>query len=157
MLDREMRLYVQLLSEEGREEPIGNGQAIPIDAYLADDELHIECEVPGVAKDQIHVRVESHLVVVEGTRGTSSACLIDPLISMRSHGNFLCRLVLGDRCDVDQINANLSDGVLTIAVPLVTSPVGRQVLVADGVRASNRIAAGGTDSDQEDRLLVSVT
>jgi HSP20 family protein len=118
-----------------------------MDAYLADGALHLEFDVPGVSRDGLRVRVESHLLVVEGERKASTAGLIDPLITARTHGTFRYRLFLGGRCDVDRLEADFADGVLAIVVPLVASARTRHVQVGDGSRPSSRHPIEGAGRD----------
>jgi hypothetical protein len=91
---------------------------------------------------------------VEGERDTSVAGLTDPLISTRVHGNLRCRLVLGDRCDVDRLRASLASGVLSIVVPVVASPASRPIFVDDGERASSQHAIAAGITDEATRSLV---
>lgn len=154
MLEPDIRLYVQLLPEENQGLPGLLDHQLPLEAYLVEDELHLEFDVPGVAANRLRVRTESHLLIVEAERETSAAGLIDPLISTRAHGGLRCRIVLGDRCDVDHIDASLASGVLSIVVPLVASPAARPVIVDDGERKSSERAVFADSSGEPARPLV---
>ena len=156
MLDSDVRLYVQLLSEGSAGVPTHLQQLPPIDAYLVADELIVEFEVPGVSADQLPVRVESHLVNVEGRREQSMASVSEPLISQRAHGEFHCRLLLGDRCDVDQVDAHLVEGVLTLSVPLISSAATRHVLVTEGNRSANHKVESESDPSFAERSFAMV-
>ncbi|HLI16456.1 MAG TPA: Hsp20/alpha crystallin family protein [Acidimicrobiales bacterium] len=131
MFEPDVPCYVQPLADEADGVSPARRPPLAYDAYLARGALHLEFDVPGVPRDRLRVRLESHVLVVEAERVLAEGARIDPLISGRPHGSARRRLLLGDACDVDRLEASLEAGVLSIRVPLVRSRPTRQVPVRE--------------------------
>ncbi|MFJ4368985.1 Hsp20/alpha crystallin family protein [Streptomyces chartreusis] len=115
--------FDQLLSEmSGLIESTVGGTAPAVawtplaDVTESDDAFHVEIELPGVKSKDINVEANGQELVVTGEikekerkgvlrRGT------------RRTGSFEYRLRLPGEVDTEKINAQMSDGVLTITVP----------------------------------------
>ena len=115
--------FEQLLSEMSGLMESTVGSAAPAVAWTpladvteSDDAFHIEIELPGVKKKDINVEANGQEVVVTGEikererKGVLRR-------STRRTGSFEYRLRLPGEVDNEKINAQMSDGVLTITVP----------------------------------------
>lgn len=115
--------FDQLLSEmSGLIESTVGGTAPAVawtplaDVTESDDAFHVEIELPGVKSKDINVEANGQELVVTGEikererKGVLRR-------STRRTGSFEYRLRLPGEVDTEKINAQMSDGVLTITVP----------------------------------------
>ncbi|XP_077216961.1 18.2 kDa class I heat shock protein-like [Tasmannia lanceolata] len=83
-------------------------------------ETHIFiADIPGVKKDEVRVEVEEgNIVKISGERTTEIQEKTDKWHRVEtSSGKFLRRFRLPENVKVDQVKANMENGVLTIVVP----------------------------------------
>ncbi|MFB6285326.1 MAG: Hsp20/alpha crystallin family protein [Candidatus Bipolaricaulia bacterium] len=93
------------------------------DIYEKDGHLKIETELPGVNREDIHVRVEGDQLVVTGETKRETNVEEENFVRMgRSVGRFRRAFPLPDEVeDPNKIEAHYDDGILKIDVPLQTS------------------------------------
>ncbi|MGJ5954122.1 Hsp20/alpha crystallin family protein [Streptomyces neyagawaensis] len=115
--------FDQLLSEmSGLMESTVGGAATAVawtplaDVTESDDAFHIEIELPGVKSKDIDVEANGQEVVVTGEIKEKERKGVLRR-STRRTGAFEYRLRLPGEVDTEKINAQMSDGVLTITVP----------------------------------------
>ncbi len=104
--------------------------ALPIEAFRHGDEYTVALDVPGVAMDEVDVRVERNVVSVRarrnGLRGPDDEMIIDE----RPRGEFVRRLYLGESLDSQRLSAVLTDGVLVLKIPVDESSKPRTVTIS---------------------------
>ena len=100
---------------------------VPLDMYRDEENLVIECDVPGVTSEDLDVEVRGGLLVIEG----QVRHRVEPGWKVhrmeRRRGRFSRRMELPPDVDPDGIQASLHDGVLTITLPLLVK--GRKLKV----------------------------
>jgi HSP20 family protein len=90
----------------------------PMDLSETDQELKICAELPGVTDDDINIQLQDDVLVIrgekkfEGKDEKKNYHLIE-----RSYGTFQRALRLPGPVDMDQVQARLEHGVLTVIVP----------------------------------------
>lgn len=90
------------------------------DAKLADDHYRITMELPGVDEKDIDLSVHDGVVTVQGEKKVEREEKGDTwYFSERQYGAFSRSFRLPPDADETKVNAELKDGVLTIAVPKV--------------------------------------
>ena len=113
---------------------------MPMDAYRHDNHLVISFDVPGVAPDTIEVTVENNTLKVVSPRPRPNTEGLVWLTSERPHGTSTCQLHLGDGVDLDALEANFDNGVLTITVPVIENAQ-RRIEITTGSQATESIEA----------------
>ena len=115
--------FDQLLSEmSGLIESTVGGTAPAVawtplaDVTESDDAFHVEIELPGVKRKDIDVEANGQELVVTGEIKEKERKGVLRR-STRRTGSFEYRLRLPGEVDNEKINAQMSDGVLTITVP----------------------------------------
>ncbi|MCU1369524.1 MAG: heat shock protein Hsp20 [Ilumatobacteraceae bacterium] len=103
--------------------------AMPIDAYRRGDEFVVELDLPGVDPDSIDLTVERNVLAVHAERRRTSGDSVELLVGERPHGTFSRQLFLGDSLDVTKIDADYTDGVLTLKLPVAERAKPRRVRV----------------------------
>jgi len=82
---------------------------------------HIDVDLPGINKDNIHVHIDNNIMTISGERKTKEETKEEDYYKVESHfGKFERRFTLPDDVDSENIHAESSDGVLEITVPKMT-------------------------------------
>jgi HSP20 family protein len=87
----------------------------PVDIYENGEGLVVKADLPGVAKENLDVRVENSLLTIYG-RPTRVAPA-DPIHREYELVNFFRQFELNERVDQSKISADLKHGVLTLLLP----------------------------------------
>ena len=89
-----------------------------VDISETDDTFEVRAEVPGVAKDDLHVSVKDNLLTLSGEKRQEN---VDDTQNYRRverrYGSFQRSFTLPSEVATDDIKAEYSDGVLTLSIP----------------------------------------
>lgn len=99
---------------------------MPMDAWREGDAFVIELELPGVARDSIDLDIERNVLTVRAERVARNGDW-EMLASERAKGWFSRQLILGDNLDLERIEANYTDGVLRLSVPVAEKAKPRKI------------------------------
>ena len=95
------------------------------DAYV------IHAELPGVSPDQVDVSFEQNVLTIRGTKPASFDVTADGELRMfaaeRVHGSFERSVRLPEFVDADKIDANFTNGLLTVTVPKAQAAQPRKI------------------------------
>lgn len=129
--------FDQLLSEmSGLIESTVGGTAPAVawtplaDVTESDDAFHVEIELPGVKSKDINVEANGQELVVTGEIKEKERKGVLRR-STRRTGSFEYRLRLPGEVDAEKVNAQMSDGVLTITVPKAEVAKPRHIEISD--------------------------
>lgn len=92
----------------------------------------ITLEVPGVARDALHVDVDGTRLTVRGEKKLTRASDATTRVAERVGGPFQREFLLPFAVAGGQISATLTDGVLTVRLPRVGDRDRREVPIAGG-------------------------
>ncbi|MBS1790104.1 MAG: Hsp20/alpha crystallin family protein [Acidobacteria bacterium] len=110
----------------------------PVDVYETEDSILVNVELPGVAIDQVRIRILDNVLKVEGLkeRANPTARLLSEkdrpirfICLERSYGNFAFNVSLRWTVETEKVAAQLSAGVLQINLPK-TKTSGKEVTVS---------------------------
>jgi HSP20 family protein len=93
------------------------GWTPPVDLYESASAFVLTAELPGLSREQIDIQAEGNRIVIRGERAAHDASCEQYHRVERGHGRFSRTFVLADAIDVDQITADLKDGLLTLTLP----------------------------------------
>ena len=89
-----------------------------VDISETDDRFEVRAELPGVAKDDLHVSVKDNLLTLSGEKRQKN---VDDTQNYRRverrYGSFQRRFTLPPEVTTDDIKADYTDGVLTLSIP----------------------------------------
>ena len=104
----------------------------PVDIYEnADQEIVLKAELPGIAREDIDLRVENNTLTLRGERKREAEIKQDQYHRVeRSFGSFTRSFSLPSRVDTDKVRAEFKDGVLSITLPVKAEAKPRQIEVA---------------------------
>ncbi len=101
--------------------------AMPMDAYRQADTFYLKLDLPGLAMDAIDLTVEQNVLTVRAERPPTSADNAEMIVAERPAGTFTRQVFLGDTLDPDQMTADYTAGVLTLAIPIHEAAKPRKV------------------------------
>ncbi|WP_243269978.1 Hsp20/alpha crystallin family protein [Thermanaerosceptrum fracticalcis] len=91
-----------------------------VDVYQTDTEVVVKAEIPGVAKEDLHVYVDENSVRLSGqTRKSNEFKDENVFRTERYYGSFSRTIPLPVEIKSDEAQAQYKDGILTIKVPKV--------------------------------------
>jgi len=123
--------------------------AMPIDAFRQGDEFIVQFDVPGVDASSIDLTVEKNVLTVHAERKRTQSDDVEMLVAERPQGTFSRQLFLGETLDTDRLEAQYSDGVLTLRVPVAEKAKPRRVPINTAEGASSVTAI---DARSEERV-----
>jgi HSP20 family protein len=111
--------------------PMGT-TAMPMDLYRSGDEFVAKIDLPGVDPSSVDVDIEDRTLTIRAERRDDVGDNVRWLSHERPTGTFARQLTLGYGVDLERIQANYSDGVLTLTIPVVEEARTRKIAVHHG-------------------------
>jgi HSP20 family protein len=115
--------------------------AMPIDAYRRGDSFLVQFDLPGVEPDSIDLTVEKNVLTVHAQRSRPEADGVEMLVAERPQGTFSRQLFLGETLDTEHIDAEYTNGVLALRIPVAESAKPRKVAINSDNNKSKSINA----------------
>ncbi len=115
--------------------------AMPMDAYRKGDSFLVQFDLPGIDPESIDLTIERNVLTVHARRSRPSSDEVEMLAAERPHGSFSRQLFLGDTLDVDALQADYTDGVLTLRIPVAERAKPRKVTI-NAQRKSTEVSSG---------------
>jgi HSP20 family protein len=89
-----------------------------MDVYEKEHTIVVKAELPGLKKEDVQVEVEGDDLIIRGqTKSESQVKQEDYYRTERTFGSFYRRMQLPAGATSEQIEANLTDGVLEVRIP----------------------------------------
>ena len=111
------------------------GNVMPMDAYRRGDDVWVHIDLPGVPEDSVDVSVERSVLTITAARDWQREDGDEVYLNERRRGSFRRQVHLGDSLDVDGIEADVADGVLTLRIPVTDRAKPRRIEI--GTRSSD--------------------
>jgi len=118
-----LALHEQIGQLVGTDAP---GWTPPVDLYETSSEFVLIAELPGLAREEIEIHAEDGRIVIRGERASGVPCEQYHRVE-RGHGRFSRAFTLPEPIAVDDVTADLKDGVLTVTIPKAVSRGTRRV------------------------------
>ena len=119
--------------------------SMPMDAYRRGSDVWVHLDLPGVAADSLDIAVERNVLTVSGERAWERQEGDRVYLNERRQGTFRRQVTLGEGLDADGIEADYTDGVLTLRVPVAEKAQPRKIQITPGGKAA--VAAGDEVTD----------
>ena len=87
----------------------------PVDIYETEEGLVVMADLPGVAKKDLDVRVDNHVLTIQGR--SAHAATGDPVYQEYRLVHFFRQFEMSDKVDGTKITAELKHGILTLSLP----------------------------------------
>jgi HSP20 family molecular chaperone IbpA len=89
----------------------------PVNIFEDADGITLQADMPGVAKDRLRIQVDKDALSVEGDLLFDMPQGMDALYADVRATRYARSFALSSELDVDNVDASLKDGVLTLRVP----------------------------------------
>ena len=103
---------------------------MPMDAYRRGDDVWVHLDLPGVAADSLDISVERNVLTVSGARDWQREEGDRVYVAERRRGDFRRQVTLGDGLDAESVEADYSDGVLTLRIPVSAKAQPRKIEIS---------------------------
>ncbi len=105
---------------------------MPLDAYRSGDEYVVDLDLPGVERSTIDLTVERNVLRVTAERRVGHGDDDQLLIAERPKGAVTRTLYLGQDLDVEGIQADYVDGVLSLRIPVAATAKPHRISIGTG-------------------------
>ena len=122
------------------------GTAMPMDLYRSGDEFVAKIDLPGVDPSSVDVDVEDRTLTIRAERRGDIGEDVRWLSHERPSGTFARQLTLGYGVNLDRIQADYSDGVLTLTIPVAEEARTRKIAVSHRQGGEQRSLTEGSGS-----------
>lgn len=128
----------RLLQRGWSEETFSGQWAPPLDLYEEDDRFVIKLDLPGMHSENIEVTLDQNLLSIRGERMFEDEAKQESYHRIeRRYGSFARSVSLPAQVDADAIQAEFTDGVLTVTVPKAETAKPRKIKIGEGARQLN--------------------
>jgi HSP20 family protein len=119
---------------------------MPMDAYRRGDNVWVHLDLPGVSADSVDISVERNVLTVTAERSYQREEGDRVYFDERPEGTFRRQVSLGEGLDADGVEADYTDGVLTLRIPVVPQAQPRKISVSSGQGSKQAIDTSSTDA-----------
>jgi len=112
--------------------PFGRAFSLPVDVdvYEEGDDIIVKAELPGLAKEDIGISIQEHLLTIRGEKKSEEKInQEDYFRSERCYGIFTRVVELPQRVQAEKCKATLENGVLVIRLPKTEEAKNKQISV----------------------------
>lgn len=89
----------------------------PVDVFENDASITLLADLPGVAKEQLNVRVDGETLVLEATAAAAGPQDMELVYAEAQYPSYRRQFTLSRELDASRIEAQLRDGVLRLTIP----------------------------------------
>ncbi len=113
----------------GFSRPSASPNLAAMDAYRHGDVITVEFDLPGIDPSSIDLQIERGELRLQAKRASNSPEGARYLVRERADATVSRRVMLGDVLDVEHVDAEYTDGVLRLRIPLRDTAKPRQIEV----------------------------
>ncbi|MGV9308705.1 Hsp20/alpha crystallin family protein [Nonomuraea sp. NPDC003727] len=110
----------------------GAGAIMPMDGIRRADDVVLRFDLPGIDPDSIEVTVDRGVLSVSARREEELGQDERVFVRERVMGAFTRRVYLSEHLDSDRIDADYTNGVLTVRIPVMEKAKPRKVEISRG-------------------------
>ncbi len=110
---------------------------MPMDAFRRGSDVWVYIDLPGVQAESLDITVERNVLTIAAERNWERQEGDQQYFGERHRGSFRRQIQLGDGLDLQNLEADLHDGVLTIRIPVAEQAKPRKVEVSHGRSSSS--------------------
>jgi HSP20 family protein len=137
------RIQDQFARWAGRESPFVGTFSPAIDIFDEKDAILVKAEVPGIKSEDIKISVDNNVLTVTGERKLEQAEKKEGYHRIeREYGSFSRSFNLPATVDADHVEADMTDGVLTVRVPKKAAPEPKRIEVKTGSGGRQPVKTG---------------
>ncbi len=107
-------VFGNILYAEG---PTRSGSYPPVNLWEDESNIYVECEIPGVKRDQLDLSVAGKKLTISGERTRGESKDVERHRTERPDGAFSRVITLPREVNPDAIEARLENGILAVTLP----------------------------------------
>lgn len=134
--DEELETEVSTTAPQAQQEEWMNdfeGQ-LTIDMYQTKDNVIIKSTIAGVKPDDIDITIANDMVTIRGERKRDFEASAEDYFYQECYwGSFSRSVVLPVDVDIENVSADLKDGILTVILPKAAKAKAKKVRVGGGI------------------------
>ena len=115
-----------------------------MDAFRRTNDVWVQLDLPGVKSENIDITVERNVLSISAERDWQREEGDRSYFAERPKGSFRRQIQLGDGLDLEHLEADLHDGVLTVRIPVAEKAKPRKVEVGQRSSAPEAIEASAS-------------
>ena len=101
----------------------------PVDVFENEESITLLADLPGVSRDQLHVRVDGETLVLEAIASTVGPENMELVYGEAQSPAYRRQFTLSRELDTSRIEAQLRDGVLRLTIPKAEEAKPRRIEV----------------------------
>lgn len=140
------RDFDALFNQRFSRAPWAASSVMPMDAYRRGDDVWVHIDLPGVAADTIDISVERNVLTVAAERHFPHEEGDRLYLDERTEGSYRRQVSLGEGLDAEAIEADYTDGVLTLRIPVAPQAKPRKISVGTTQGSQPSIEATASDA-----------
>ena len=109
--------------------PMATTSRVPVDVYETKDAFVVKASMPGLTADELTISVQQQTVTIHGEPKAEELTGLRPLLQERRIGPFDRTFGLPVPVDAAKVQAELSDGVLSLTLPKSEAAKPRKIQV----------------------------
>ncbi len=121
--------------------PSGSISTMSMDAFRRGSDVWVHIDLPGVKAENLDITVERNVLTIAAERDWQREEGDQAYFAERYRGSFRRQIQLGDGLDLEHLEADLHDGVLTVRIPVAEKAKPRKVQVGTGQATPTPIEA----------------
>lgn len=118
---------------------------LTVDVYRKGDIIYVVSTVAGVEANDLDITVDGNDLTIRGSRKRPYPEDQQLLLNECFWGEFSRELTINENINVDEITAELSNGVLTVMIPIIVISGHKRISVMTPADAANHIPAEKSD------------
>jgi HSP20 family protein len=115
-----------------REQPQQRAVVPPVDVFENDASITLLADLPGVQREQLHIRVDGDTLVLEATAQAAGPENMELVYGEAQCPAYRRQFTLSRELDTGRIEAQLRDGVLRLSIPKSEAARPRRIEVRAG-------------------------
>jgi HSP20 family protein len=100
-----------------------------VDVIENEGGITVKADLPGVARDNLHIRVDGETLTIEGQVNLGDVQKLEPVYAEIRTAHYKRSFVLSRDLDTSKIDATMKNGVLTLTVPKLEQAKPRRIPV----------------------------
>ena len=120
---------------------------MPMDAFRRGSDVWVHIDLPGVKAENLDITVERNTLTIAAERDWQRQDGDQPYFGERYRGSFRRQIQLGEGLDLQHLEADLHDGVLTVRVPVAEQAKPRKIQIGQVDATGSQGAIETTSSD----------
>lgn len=118
--------------------------SMPLDAFRRGSDVWVHVDLPGVKSEDLDITVERNVLTIQAQRSFRREEGDQAYLSERRTGSLRRQIQLGNGLDLEHLEADLHDGVLTIRIPVAETAKPRKISVGHRAGQPEAIEATAT-------------